>query len=59
VSEVVLWKKGHSAGVRFDHPLHEAVVCFLGYEKASMPLDWGMATNKFWWVLPVPPEESE
>ncbi|GGD74457.1 PilZ domain-containing protein [Croceicoccus mobilis] len=40
---MVVWQEERNAGVRFDQPLHEAVVRFLGYDPAKstslMPTD--------------------
>lgn len=35
MSAVVMWQESCNAGLRFDQPLHEAVVRFLGYDPAS------------------------
>ncbi|AKM10683.1 PilZ domain-containing protein [Croceicoccus naphthovorans] len=32
ISGIVIWQNERNAGVRFDQPLHEAVVRFLGYD---------------------------
>jgi len=54
---LVVWQNGKNAGVRFDDPLHEAVVRFLGYDpvKGAMMLP----TDRFGRPLPKLPKFSD
>ncbi len=50
MSGLVVWQSERNAGLRFDQPLHEAVVRFLGYDPAKgEPI---LPTDRFGRVLP-------
>ncbi|WP_230293685.1 PilZ domain-containing protein [Croceicoccus sp. Ery5] len=56
MSGVVVWHDERNAGLRFDQPLHEAVVRFLGYDPAKgEPL---MPTDRFGRALPRLPRSD-
>ena len=50
MSGVVVWQSERNAGLRFDQPLHEAVVRFMGYDPAKG--DPILPTDRFGRVLP-------
>lgn len=50
MSAVVVWQEGCNAGLRFDQPLHEAVVRFLGYDPTSATP--ALPTDRFGRPLP-------
>lgn len=54
VGGVIVWLDGKNAGIRFDEPLHEAVVRFLGYDPASRILM--LPTDRFGRPLPKLPK---
>ncbi len=56
MSGIVVWQDERNAGLRFDQPLHEAVVRFLGYDPAKG--DPVLPTDRFGRVLPRLPRSD-
>jgi hypothetical protein len=50
MSGIVVWRDERHAGLRFDQPLHEAVVRFMGYDPTIG--DPVLPTDRFGRVLP-------
>lgn len=53
---LVIWQDERNAGVRFDQPLHEAVVRFLGYDPAKG--EPALPTDRFGRPLPGPSRQA-
>lgn len=53
---LVIWQDQRNAGVRFDAPLHEAVVRFLGYDPVKTAMV--MPTDRFGRMLPKLPRHG-
>ncbi|RVQ69619.1 PilZ domain-containing protein [Croceicoccus ponticola] len=56
LSGLVVWQNERNAGVRFDDPLHEAVVRFLGYDPVRSALE--PPTDRFGRLLPKLPRSD-
>lgn len=56
MSGLVVWQDERNAGLRFDQPLHEAVVRFLGYDPAKG--DPIVPTDRFGRALPRLPRND-
>jgi len=53
---LIIWQDEHNAGLRFDEPLHEAVVRFLGYDPVQAAMT--MPTDRFGRILPKLPRHD-
>lgn len=48
----IVWQSGRCAGVRFDEPIHEAVVRHVGFNPPAAPFEEQAPRDRFGRVLP-------
>lgn len=48
----IVWRVGHCAGVRFDTPIHDAVVRHIGFVPPPIPIESREPRDRFGRILP-------